>query len=245
MTRFCSLDSIPNKIFIPAACALLLVAASAPLALAQHPARPSPAPAAHAPVAHAPVPVPRMPMPRVIPPLARPGIVHPVGVAQPHPFPGFRRPIFVFVPFPRFRGTFYPLWWLNCGPIWGWESGCNDVFFYAPAVESSVTPMIYEPPPTPVYAYLGGDRDLVRLYLQDGTVIGVIDYWFIGDEIHFALPDEAGEQVIGAEELDLQKTIDVNTRRGFRLVRRNEPMDQYLRDYPNVDPPLLQAPPKN
>jgi hypothetical protein len=244
MTR-CVLESIPNKIFISAACALLLVAASAPLARAQHPAHSVPAPA-HAPAAHAPVAAPRMPMPRVIPPpAARPGIVRPVGVGQPHSFPVFRRPIFIFVPFPRFRGTFYPLWWLNCGPIWGWQFGCNDVFFYTPVVENSVTPLIYEPPPTPVYSYLGGDRDLVRLYLKDGTVIGITDYWFVDDEIHFAIPDEAGEQVIGAEELDLQKTIDVNTRRGFRLVRRNEPMDQYVRDYPNVDPPLLQAPPKN
>jgi hypothetical protein len=45
--------------------------------------------------------------------------------------------------------------------------------------------------------------------------------------------------------LDVQKTIDVNTRRGFRVVMRNEPMEQYLRDYPDLTPPLLQPSQKN
>jgi hypothetical protein len=37
----------------------------------------------------------------------------------------------------------------------------------------------------------------------------------------------------------------VNSRRGFRVVMRNEPMEQYLRDYPDLDPPLLQPAQRN
>jgi hypothetical protein len=34
----------------------------------------------------------------------------------------------------------------------------------------------------------------------------------------------------------------VNTRRGFRVVMRNEPLEQYLRDHPDLTPPLLERP---
>jgi hypothetical protein len=53
------------------------------------------------------------------------------------------------------------------------------------------------------------------------------------------------EQVIPVDELDLQKTIDVNTRRGFRIVLRDEPCQQYLKDHPDLTPPDLAPPQKN
>jgi hypothetical protein len=40
----------------------------------------------------------------------------------------------------------------------------------------------------------------------------------------------------------LQKTIDVNTARGFRFVLRNEPLEQYLKDNPSLDSPSDEAP---
>jgi hypothetical protein len=43
----------------------------------------------------------------------------------------------------------------------------------------------------------------------------------------------------------VQKTIDVNTRRGFRVVMRDSPLEQYLRDHPDPMPPLLQPTQKN
>jgi hypothetical protein len=39
--------------------------------------------------------------------------------------------------------------------------------------------------------------------------------------------------------LDLQKTVDSNTRRGFRFVLRDEPFEQYLRDHPDGAPPAV------
>jgi len=53
------------------------------------------------------------------------------------------------------------------------------------------------------------------------------------------------EQMISFEDLDLQKTIDLNTRRGFRVVMRSQPIEQYLRDHPDLTPPLLQPAQKN
>jgi hypothetical protein len=253
--------SILKKILLVAACVLTTAWLQTPLASAQHVGHPGggghvstgrpiaapraiPPPASHAPISRAPV--------FAHPPLTRPPFVG-AGVPRfgfhrgPILFP--RRPVFFGAPFFAFRQDFgfNYLWWINCGPLW--EFGCNNWLPYEYPVQNNFTvtpPLRYE---TPVYVYGGEDRDLVQLYLKDGTVYSVTDYWFVNSQIHFTMLDEetmqSVEQVIGFDELDLQKTINVNTRRGFRLVMRDEPMDQYLRDHPDPTPPLLQPPPKN
>jgi hypothetical protein len=45
------------------------------------------------------------------------------------------------------------------------------------------------------------------------------------------------EQVIPLEDLDQQTTVDANTRRGFRFVLRDEPLEEYLEHHPNQAPP--------
>jgi len=37
----------------------------------------------------------------------------------------------------------------------------------------------------------------------------------------------------------------MNTRRGFRVVRRDEPLQQYLRDHSDANAPLLEPPRMN
>jgi hypothetical protein len=68
-------------------------------------------------------------------------------------------------------------------------------------------------------------------------------------EVHFSMLEEGAtkpaEHVIPVDELDLQKTIDVNTRRGFRIVLRDEPWQQYLKDHPDLTPPDLAPPQRN
>lgn len=248
--------SLSRKILIAGVCALTCAWLQAPVALAQHAARgggqtgtgghvggghvaaPHVAvpPAAHGPISHSPI--------------SRPPISHPPMVFGPRT--GFeQRPIFighrVFLRSPFFRfGLAYSGWWLNCGAAWALDFGCGWRVPEYP-VENYVAPplVIYEPE----YVYSGGPRDFVLLFLKDGTEYGVTDYWFVKDEVHFITLEEGGtkavEQAIGLDELDLQKTIDVNTRRGFRFVRRDEPMGQYLRDHPDANPPLVERPPNN
>jgi len=50
--------------------------------------------------------------------------------------------------------------------------------------------------------------------------------------------------VIGFDELDLQRTIDVNTQLGFKFVFRNEPWEKYLQDHPDLTPPVGPPPQK-
>jgi hypothetical protein len=83
----------------------------------------------------------------------------------------------------------------------------------------------------------------VWLYLKDGTAYSVRDYWFVDGQVHFIAVEQGGaksvEQTIPLRDLDAPKTIDVNSRRGFLVVMRDEPLEQYLHDHPALTPPLL------
>ena len=253
--------SLPKKIWIVSACALACAWIQIPFAAAQHGphvggrqvggghvggAQTGAGAHANGGQVRAPhVAVPPAP-PRTIsrPPMAfgqRPPFAPRGGGLGPRPiFPRHR--VFLRAPFFFFPRAPYPGWWLNCGYLWTWDFGCG--YWHVPenAVENYVVspPLIYE---YPVYLY-GGDHELVQLFLKDGTVYTVTDYWFVSDQVHFIVPEEGGtksvEQVIGLDELDVQKTIGVNARRGFRVVRRDEPLEQYLRDHPDANPLLLE-----
>ena len=145
---------------------------------------------------------------------------------------------------------FNPYWWPGCGPYSGWGWGL-DCYGWGPygyggyGFENYVTLPPYEYPPS---FYGPADRDLVQLFLKDGTSYYVTDYWFVNNQVHFITLEEDGtksvEQVIDLDELDLQKSIDVNTRRGFRFVLRDEPLEKYLHDHPDANPPLVTPPQK-
>jgi hypothetical protein len=193
----------------------------------------------------------------------------PIGPIRPvHPvFPIFGFPVFGLGfgfggPFGLGWG-FNSFWGASCGPYWGWGYGCNSLPLYdygfgngyAPSnnVEgqpenSESGPLMYENPPS-VFMYGDEQRDLAQLYLKDGTVYNVTDYWLVNSELHFTMftpgTEQSTEEVIDFDQLDLQKTIDVNTQRGFRFVLRNEPLDQYLQGTEQNQNPPVNAPPPN
>jgi hypothetical protein len=164
-------------------------------------------------------------------------------------FPPPRRPIRPFLPvffpygFPFIFGG--PLSGFNC-----WFASCD--LFWPGIVDyatiSSPGPVNYVSPayeaPVVDYADYGEEApEMPQLYLKDGSVLNVADYWLVSDQLHFTIIQEYGaqptEEVIPFEALDLQKTVDVNTRRGFRFMLRNEPVEQYVRDHPEGPPPTL------
>lgn len=253
MASFVIRGSILSEILIAVAC-LLAACVQTPASYAQRVGHPSsgghvgapralPPPASHAPISQ-----PRVSQPRVSagPPPVGSGI---------HTFPFGPHPIHVFRPRVFFGPTFFRyglglgvdyFWWETWNPLCVWGLTCNVLPPYEYGFENYVTLPPYANPP---YLYAQEERALVWLYLKDGTVYGVNDYWFVNGQIHFIIFEEVGakllEHVIAFDELDLQKTVDVNTRRGFRVVMRDAPMEQYLRDHPDLTPPLLQPPQKN
>jgi hypothetical protein len=133
----------------------------------------------------------------------------------------------------------------TCDPYWAGGIGCGGLFYndygygnygpgiYGPGnVGSQVEAQPYENSGSPPVAYGASGQQLVQLYLKDGTVYEVTDYWLVkGDELHFTTVDGSGnetEHAVNFDQLDLQKTIGVNTDRGFRFVLRDEPMQEYL-----------------
>jgi hypothetical protein len=255
MARSFLRGSMQGKASLVATCVLACLLFQTPIATAQHGG-------GHPVGGHAGGGV-RTGVPRVVVPPANPTIPRPPLIPGPRPmgvnarfhFPP--RPINVFV----FRRGFFfgapcfrfglglgcnSFWWPNYDLCWGWGFYCNVLPFTDYGFENYVT---LQPYPVPVYLYGPGERDQVWLYLKDGTAYTVADYWFVNGKVHFIAVEEGGaksvEHVIGFDELDVQQTIDVNTRRGFRVVMRDEPLEQYLRDHPDAMPPLLQPTQKN
>lgn len=230
--------------------------------LAQHPVAPPPHPPAAPMHVYAP-PVYRAPV--VSSPVMRPPVYAPIStpfrtttVASPgahHPgiiLPPVRpirpiRPIFpliIIYPSPFLFGQpfwgFNGCWDLNCNSFWPWTIEYTNISAPGP------TNYVLQASETPIYVYGDEREDRPQLYLKDGTILNVSDYWVVDNQLHFKVVETGArpvEQVIPFEELDLQKTIDANTQRGFRFLLRNEPLEQYLRDHPD-GPPAAAVPPQ-
>jgi hypothetical protein len=172
-------------------------------------------------------------------------LYRPWGPWGPRRFP----PVFAFgfpfqfgAPFWFLGGWGYnPCWWLNCYLYWNLGYSYNPTPWTANTAQNYVQPQSYQ---YQLYAYGPGSRDFPQLYLNDGAAITVSDYWLVDNQLHFIAMEGAkpAEHTIPLDQLDLQSTIDVNTRRGFRFVQRNEPMDQWVRDHPKENPPDWPVP---
>jgi hypothetical protein len=229
-------SSISQRIFLLGACALVCAWFHAPVASAQRVVHPQTGGYAGRFRSAGPMGAPRAAA------SARPMFIRPSNGFPHAPFLILRQPLLLRAPFLWSWQAFNSSWWLYCGPVWGWESGCDNEFFSDHATEHYLAPPLTYV--SPVYVYSLDGHPLAQLFLKDGSVYSVNDYWFVGGQIHFTMLDPSGtkslEQVIGFDELDIQRTIDTNSRRGFRVVMRDEPIEQYLRDHPDLDPPLLR-----
>jgi len=146
------------------------------------------------------------------------------------------------------------LWWPTCGPSLGWTWGagfeCYPFPFYGYnygpyGVGNNLIPEMYE---SSSYVYGGDSRDLIWLYRKDGAAYPVVDYWLVNGEMHFKMaeddPTKPTDHAIPYGDVDVQKTIYVNSHRGFRVVFRDEPWQQYLKDHPDLTPPDVPPPQK-
>lgn len=272
MVRFVFSFSSHCKRLVLFACITASLGYQAPIALAQragaHFGGGGHVIAPHVAAPHISVPPPGR---AAIPPFRFAGGSRPLGLGAPgfgfRPRPIHPRPVLPIIPFPIFFGPsfgywpgygFNSLWWPTCAPSWGWRFGCTAApyapyygygfgGYISPYVSPYIAPPEYAPPPSYLY---GGEesRQRPQLYLKDGTVFNVTDYWLVNGQIHFTTLEDVGtksvEHVVPFEDLDLQNTIDVNTRMGFRFVLRNAPIEHYLQNRNEDNPPAETAPPK-
>ena len=233
MARSIFLRSILENILL--IMSMLELGIGTPMALAQRTAVHSPG------VGHIGLPISH-------PPISRPPVLAgpPVRAFGTYTFHSPPHPILPRPPvFPVFGFPFFPVspWW-GFGPARGfnfyrwttcheylWPFGYNALSFYQFVPGPAYAVSSY--PEYPAYLY---GEDLPQLFLKDGSVYDVTDYWVVNGKLHFTMPKQGGrkpvEHVISFDELDLQETIDVNTARGFRFVLRNQPIEKYLGDDP-------------
>jgi hypothetical protein len=96
--------------------------------------------------------------------------------------------------------------------------------------------------PWPTYFYVGETTaNHPQLVFNDGTSYTVRDYWRVDDQLHFITLEEGGtksvEHTVPFSNLDVQRTTEADTARGFRFVVRDEPIEQWLRDHSSAPAP--------
>lgn len=212
---------------------------------AQRPVHVPPPPVMHSPVYASPAYHPPAYAPLSAPRISAPFHAPWHGMITVRPFPHPVRPfppIYPFVAFPAYSAPFWPYsfcWWSTCNEFWTADLLYNGL---PPDQWNPANYVLAPASQPPVYVYGEERSDTPQLFLKDGSTVYVTDYWLVDDQLHFTMIEQDGarpaEEVIPFDELNLQKTVDANTQRGFRFVLRNEPLEQYMRDHRDAPPAL-------
>jgi hypothetical protein len=141
-----------------------------------------------------------------------------------------------------------------CDPFWGCPGGYYGGYYnggyYGNQIynqstdESSVSnefnPSRYWGPSTLPEETGGGggasssDSEVV-LFLKDGTVYAITDYWIADNKLHY-VTNYGGENSIPLDQLDIQRTVDVNAKRGINITLRPMPQSQQQAPEPDAQP---------
>lgn len=78
------------------------------------------------------------------------------------------------------------------------------------------------------------------LYLKDGSVYVVNDYWYSDGKLVYSTG--SGEASVDLESIDMQKTLDVNAKRGLVFTLRPAPQPSAPTDQNSAAPPDQNAP---
>jgi hypothetical protein len=83
---------------------------------------------------------------------------------------------------------------------------------------------IAEPSPNdnPVTGDVSSSRPTVLLYLKDGTTYAASDYWLQDGLLHYTV-NYGGESTLNMDDLDLQRTVNENARRGINFSLHPNP----------------------
>jgi hypothetical protein len=62
----------------------------------------------------------------------------------------------------------------------------------------------------------------ILLYLKDGTMLAAADYWIADGKLHYVV-NYGGESVVDMDQVDLQRTVDENGKRGVKFWLKPNP----------------------
>ena len=132
-----------------------------------------------------------------------------------------------------------------CDPFWGCPAGLYGGYYNGgyygnqiyndstddSSVSNEFNPSRYWGPSAPPEETGGGggsasssDNEVV-LFLKDGTVYAITDYWIADNKLHY-ITNYGGENSIPLDQLDMQRTVDVNAKRGINITLRPTPQSQ-------------------
>jgi hypothetical protein len=74
----------------------------------------------------------------------------------------------------------------------------------------------------PVTANVAISAPTVLVYLKDGTMLVADDYWLDGGQFHYTVK-YGGESQIALDQLDVQKSVDENAKRGVKFMLKARP----------------------
>jgi hypothetical protein len=149
-----------------------------------------------------------------------------------------------------------------CDPFWGCPGGFYNGYYNGgyygnqiynqstddSSVSNEFNPSRYWGPSAPPEETGGGggsasssDSEVV-LFLKDGTVYAITDYWIADNKLHY-VTNYGGENSIPLDQLDMQRTVDVNAKRGINITLRPTPQSQQAAPEPDAAPPAPEAQP--
>lgn len=148
----------------------------------------------------------------------------------------------------------YSWYWAQCNGYYGGYNSYSGVTSYSfeSDMESHASeeydPFTWQSPPAtagnPENGSSGGSQEPeTLLYLTDGTVYAVTDYWLADGKLHYSTT-YGDENSIDLNQLDLQRTVDVNASRGVSFTLRPRPSSVPESPTSDQNPPPDQAKPQ-
>ena len=102
------------------------------------------------------------------------------------------------------------------------NSGNYNAIPVAPDNSGSIAEPQGSPNDNPDTGNVSASRPTVLLYLKDGTTYAASDYWLQDGVLHYTV-NYGGESTLNMDELDLQRTVDENARRGISFSLHPNP----------------------
>jgi hypothetical protein len=120
-----------------------------------------------------------------------------------------------------------------CDPFWGWSFACDgfgyggNLFYDSPDDLPDLGPDTVSVGADNSSASVGDNGTVSEegdavLYLTDGTALLMSNYWVQDGSIHYVTSD-GNEYTVEMNEVDVQKTVDANAKRGMVFTLKPSP----------------------
>jgi len=160
-----------------------------------------------------------------------------------------------------------PFWWgppaAYYDPWWGWAPpapaavpgdyslyyGNSNSTYNAPydnpasgyGSADSFSASLGSPNLNPLTDNVASTTPTILLYLKDGTMLAASDYWISDNKLHY-LVNYGGESVVDMNQVDLQRTVDENGKRGVKFWLKPNPNRATESPSPSASPAPAPAP---